>query len=61
MEIDTPSPNSVERRKNNMKITITLSQEQLNYILEYARTKSITVACNLATSLVEQLGGKHNG
>lgn len=44
-----------------MKITVTLSQEQLNYILEYARTKSITVACNLATCLAEQLGEKHNG
>ena len=44
-----------------MKITLTLTQEQLNYILEYARTKIITVACNLATSLVEQLGEKHNG
>lgn len=44
-----------------MKITLSLTQEQLNYILEYAHTKSITIACNLATSLVEQLGGKHNG
>ena len=44
-----------------MKITLSLTQEQLNYIIEYARTKSITVACSLATSLVEQLGGKHNG
>lgn len=44
-----------------MKITISLTQEQLNYILDYARTKSITTACNLTTSLVDQLGGKNNG
>jgi len=44
-----------------MKITLTLSQEQLNYILEYARTKSITTACNLAQSLVAQLEDKQNG
>ena len=44
-----------------MKITLTITEEQINYILEYANTKSITTACNLATSLVEQLGGKKNG
>lgn len=34
---------------------ITLSKEQVNYILEFDRTHSITTACNLAHSLVEMV------
>lgn len=36
-------------------MTITLTKEQLNYIFEYDRTKSVSVACDLATTLVEQV------
>lgn len=34
---------------------ITLTQEQLNYIFEFDKTKSVTVAVDLATTLVEQV------
>lgn len=44
-----------------MRITITLSDEQVNQAIHYDMTKSITVACSLATSLVEQLGDTNNG
>lgn len=36
-------------------MTITLTQEQLNYIFEFDRTRSIPIACDLATTLVEQV------
>lgn len=36
-------------------MTINLTQEQLNYIFEYDKTKSITTACQLARTLVEQV------
>lgn len=36
-------------------MTITLTQEQLNYIFEFDKTRSITIACDLATTLVEQV------
>lgn len=39
-------------------MTINLTDEQLNYILHYHKTKSVTTACDLATTLVEQVLGK---
>ena len=34
---------------------IKLTKEQLNYIFEFDKTKSITTACQLARTLVEQV------
>lgn len=42
-----------------MKIKLELSEEQFNQLLHYDETKSITTACNLVTSLIEQLKGKN--
>lgn len=36
-------------------MTITLTQEQLNYIFEFDKTKSLSVAHDLATTLVNQV------
>ena len=36
-------------------MTITLTKEQLNYIFEFDRTRSVSTACELATTLVEQV------
>lgn len=36
-------------------MTITLTQEQLNYIFEFDRTKSVSTAYDLATTLVTQV------
>lgn len=36
-------------------MVINLTKEQLNYIFEYDKTKSATVACQLARTLVEQV------
>ena len=38
-----------------MRITIKLTEEQLNQLIHYKETKSIVTACNLVNSLVEQL------
>lgn len=38
---------------------IKLSEEQLNYIFEYDRTKSIVIACNIARTLVDQVLAKN--
>ena len=34
---------------------VTLTQQQLDYIYHYDKTHSITTACNLAVTLVEQV------
>ena len=36
-------------------MTITLTQEQLNYIFEFDKTKSVSVAYDLAITLVNQV------
>ena len=36
-------------------MTINLTQEQLNYIFEVDRTRTIPIACDLGTTLVEQV------
>lgn len=41
--------------KVTMRITIKLTEEQLNQLIHYRETKSIVTACNLVNSLVEQL------
>ena len=38
-----------------MKVTLTLSEEQINQLIHYSQTKSITTACNFVQSLVAQI------
>ena len=38
-----------------MRLTITLSDEQVNQAIHYGKTKSITSACNLAQSIYSML------
>lgn len=43
-----------ERRKEQ-KMEIKLTREQIEYILHYDRTKSISTACNLVQTLINQV------
>ena len=43
-----------EKRKEQ-KMEIKLSKEQIEYILNYDKTRSVATACNLAQSLVNQV------
>lgn len=38
---------------------INLSEEQINQILDFDRTKSVTTATNIVTTLVEQVLSKY--
>lgn len=47
-----------ERRKNlkeEQKMEIKLTREQIEYILNYDKTRSVATACNLAQTLVNQV------
>lgn len=43
-----------------MKITLTLSDEQVNQAIHYGKTKSITSACNLTQSIASMLEAVDN-
>lgn len=44
-----------EEKQGEQKMEIKLSSEQIEYILDYDKTKSVSTACNLAQTLVNQV------
>ena len=44
-----------EAKQGEQKMEIKLTREQIEYILHYDRTKSVSTACNLAQTLVNQV------